>query len=388
MRIILRKRFSLTHRIRSFTIDALLLVRNASCPIFCTYAGKNTGNQWSIKPSSASSMNVWHYRTICIRRVGKAFAFYPSMAVEWGAKWVETSDLLLWMWFAVLEDWSPLMLCVGSKISSVNLSIRCSITCVEFQRVPWSPPCSVSNLSNRSVLLLRDDRLCFSLGAFKVDLNQCEEIYRHFSSTVFHRNKALGIGSLITSQSYYDTKSFENYLRLRMGERLMLKSSIDADSPKVNASCHDRAPGLIICTFLHFSSASLERWHYRTVTNCIYSVIIRSWCLLMRITMERVNIKYGKQCVPRRVLPAISKSIFSMATSSKWASVECGTCRHVWRMPFFYKDGGLIANNPTSIALHECKLLWPGEDIQCVVSLGNGRPPPDVALQSKSMSCT
>jgi len=54
---------------------------------------------------------------------------------------------------------------------------------------------------------------------------------------------------------------------------------------------------------------------------------------------------------------------------------------------FILKDGGLIANNPTSIALHECKLLWPGEDIQCVVSLGNGRPAPDVALQSKSMSC-
>lgn len=52
-----------------------------------------------------------------------------------------------------------------------------------------------------------------------------------------------------------------------------------------------------------------------------------------------------------------------------------------------FQDGGLIANNPTSIALHECKLLWPGEDIQCVVSLGNGRPSPDVALQSKSMSC-
>jgi len=46
------------------------------------------------------------------------------------------------------------------------------------------------------------------LGAFKVDLNECEELYKHFSSTVFQRNKALGIGTLITSQSYYDTKKF------------------------------------------------------------------------------------------------------------------------------------------------------------------------------------
>lgn len=54
-------------------------------------------------------------------------------------------------------------------------------------------------------------------GAFKVDLDQCEDLYKHFSSTVFHRNKALGISSLITSQSYYDTKSFEDYLRYALG---------------------------------------------------------------------------------------------------------------------------------------------------------------------------
>ncbi len=68
-------------------------------------------------------------------------------------------------------------------------------------------------LGNHTLRMTSSFYLFFSLGAFKVDLNECEELYKHFSSTVFQRNKALGISSLITSQSYYDTKSFENYLR-------------------------------------------------------------------------------------------------------------------------------------------------------------------------------
>ena len=40
------------------------------------------------------------------------------------------------------------------------------------------------------------------------------------------------------------------------------------------------------------------------------------------------------------------------------------------------QDGGALTNNPAAIALHECRLLWPGEAIHCVVSMGNGRYEP------------
>ncbi|CAF1032318.1 unnamed protein product [Adineta ricciae] len=183
------------------------------------------------------------------------------------------------------------------------------------------------------------------LGAFKVNLDQCEDLYKHFSSTVFHRNKALGISSLITSQSYYDTKSFENYLRSRMGERLMIKTSQDADSPKFSLISALTIPvGYKLFLFRNYSILSSPHTHYDGTSK--YKV---------------------------------------------WEGVRASTSAPGYFEEFLldgnvFQDGGLIANNPTSIALHECRLLWPDEDFQCVVSLGNGRPAPDVLFQSKSMT--
>ena len=32
-----------------------------------------------------------------------------------------------------------------------------------------------------------------------------------------------------------------------------------------------------------------------------------------------------------------------------------------------------MANNPTAIAIHEAKQIWPKTKINCIVSIGNGR---------------
>ncbi|KAF2190033.1 FabD/lysophospholipase-like protein [Zopfia rhizophila CBS 207.26] len=50
-----------------------------------------------------------------------------------------------------------------------------------------------------------------------------------------------------------------------------------------------------------------------------------------------------------------------------------------------YGDGGLVANNPTRLAIQEASEIWPGRSIGCLLSLGTGEVAPNQLVEKEHL---
>ena len=82
-------------------------------------------------------------------------------------------------------------------------------------------------------------------------------------------------------------------------------------------------------------------------------------------------------------LPSTAQSHYAGTARFKcWEAVRASSAAPGYYEDFkldgyVFHDGGLLANNPTAIALHEAKQLWPAFDKNiCIFSIGNGRYEP------------
>uniref|UniRef100_A0A3B5KDC6 Patatin like phospholipase domain containing 8 n=1 Tax=Takifugu rubripes TaxID=31033 RepID=A0A3B5KDC6_TAKRU len=175
--------------------------------------------------------------------------------------------------------------------------------------------------------------LAFMLGIFQIPLEECEQMYRKLGADVFKQNVIVGTVKMGWSHAFYDSEIWENILRERMGEGHMIESARDPNSPKVSAvsAIVNRGLPLKAYVFRNYRLTPGVRSHY--LGDCKYKM---------------------------------------------WQAIRASSAAPGYFQEFvlgkdLHQDGGLLINNPTALAIHECKCLWPNTPLQCVLSLGTGR---------------
>uniref|UniRef100_A0A9J8CLL4 Patatin-like phospholipase domain containing 8 n=1 Tax=Cyprinus carpio carpio TaxID=630221 RepID=A0A9J8CLL4_CYPCA len=175
--------------------------------------------------------------------------------------------------------------------------------------------------------------LAFMLGVFQIPLDECEELYRKLGSDVFKQNLIVGTVKMGWSHAYYDSQIWEEILKERMGPELMIETSKNPKCPKVSA----------------------------------VSTIVNRGLPLKAYVFRNYNF-----------LPGVRSHYLGGCQHKMWQAIRASSAAPGYFQEFvlgndLHQDGGLLINNPTALAIHESKCLWPNTPVQCVVSLGTGR---------------
>lgn len=183
-------------------------------------------------------------------------------------------------------------------------------------------------------------------------LDEAAEIYKRLSSQVFTQSALKGTSNLVLSHSYYDTELWERLLS-EQWDKTLIETNRNIKCPKVSVGvvggCH------LVTIILQYCAVSAVVNHSR-----ISAYLFRNYALPWRVQSQYLG-GYDHQ-----VWEAVRAS---SAAPTYFEEFKIGNMIH--------QDGGILVNNPTAIAIHEAKLLWPTTPIQCVVSFGTGRTVPN-----------
>jgi calcium-independent phospholipase A2-gamma len=180
------------------------------------------------------------------------------------------------------------------------------------------------------------------IGVYKISLHDCEKNYKMFLKDIFQRNTARGLSNLLMTHSWYDTKNWETRLKDAMGDQLIIQSARDEATPRIAIVSNLTTPNnMKVFLFRNYNYPKDEQSHYDgTTRHCVWQAVRAS-------------------------------------------SAAPGYYEDFKIEGYIFHDGGVLANNPTAIALHEVKNLWPEQPLQCVISIGNGRYQPADYATSK-----
>lgn len=191
--------------------------------------------------------------------------------------------------------------------------------------------------------------LSMLIGGLKKDIDTCADHYRMVSQSLFVSDFWRGTSRLLRTHAYYDSNVWEEILKQVYGEKSLIDTCFDEDIPKIMGI-----------------SASL-------LSPRIQPFVFRNY----NLPVERVKFSDYRGSCKHKLWQAVRAS-----TSAPGYFEDFVLDNHV------HSDGGILINNPASIAIHEAQQLWPNEPIQCVVSIGTGRyvlpDPNDVNKESST----
>ncbi|XP_076048519.1 calcium-independent phospholipase A2-gamma-like isoform X2 [Oratosquilla oratoria] len=173
------------------------------------------------------------------------------------------------------------------------------------------------------------------VGVHRKPLRDCKKLYRQLSTQIFSQSTIRGAKGLFMNNSYYDSDAWTDILQKNMGEASLIKTARDEEAPKLS----------LIATQVN--------------TNRIQAFVFRNYNLPYRVASH----------------------FLGSSSPALWQAVRASAAAPGYFSEFrigdqILLDGGVFVNNPTAIAVHEAKQLWPEADIQCVVSIGTGRHEP------------
>ncbi|XP_033824535.1 calcium-independent phospholipase A2-gamma-like isoform X1 [Periophthalmus magnuspinnatus] len=175
--------------------------------------------------------------------------------------------------------------------------------------------------------------LGFLLGIFQIPLSECDDLYRKLGTDIFKQNVIVGTVKMGWSHAFYDSEAWENLLKEKMGSNILVETARNPQCPKVAA----------------------------------VSTIVNRGTPLKAYVFRNYNL-----------LPGVRSHYLGGCHHRLWQAIRATSAAPGYFQEFtlgqdLHQDGGLLINNPTALAVHESKCLWPDTPLECVVSLGTGR---------------